>query len=56
LEVIPKQGLHEKTFAQKVAQTISSKFGEIREKILRTPKNLLAPAPMSRVMFLNLSD
>ena len=30
-------------FAQKVAQNISGKFGVIRAKIPRTPKNLPAP-------------
>jgi len=48
-EVIPKEGLLEKIFAQKVAQNFSGKFGEIREKILRTPKNLPAPTPMVEV-------
>jgi len=39
-------GLHEKIFTQKVAQKSFGQFGEIRAKILRTPKNLPAPTPM----------
>jgi len=33
----------------KGTQKFSGKFGEVRAKILRTPKNLLAPAPMIRI-------
>ena len=36
LEVMPKEGLSEKMFAQKVAQNFLGKFGEIRAKIHRT--------------------
>jgi len=36
----PKNGLHENIFAQKVTQKFAGKFGEIRTKILRNPKNL----------------
>jgi len=41
-----KQLLWEKLFPLKVAQNFWRKFGEIRAKILRTPKNLPAPTPM----------
>ena len=43
-------GLHEKIFAQKIAQKFSGKFGEIRAKILRTPKNLPAATPVVNSM------
>ena len=39
-----------KKFAGKVAQNFSGKFGKIWAKILRTPKNLLAPTPMVLTM------
>jgi len=42
-----KNGLHKKIFSQKVAQNFLGKFEEIREKILRTLKNLLAPTPIA---------
>jgi len=32
--------------SQKSHNNFSGKFGKIRAKILRTPKNLLAPTPM----------
>jgi len=35
-----------KICGQKLHNNISGKFGEIRAKILRTPKNLPAPTPM----------
>jgi len=38
-----------KIFPQKVGQNFSRKFGEIRAKILRTPKNLPAATPMGRI-------
>jgi len=38
----PKQDLHEKD----VRKNFSGKFGAIRAKILRTPKNVPAPTPM----------
>jgi len=33
-------------FGEKKHKNFSGKFGKIRAKILRTPKNLLAPTPM----------
>jgi len=39
----PNNSFHEKTFAQKWPKNVSDKFGKIRAKILRTPKNLPAP-------------
>ena len=50
LELIPKEGLLEKMFAQKWSKNFSGKCGEIRAKILRTPKNLPAPAPMRKTV------
>jgi len=41
-----KNGLHEKIFAQKLAQNFSGNFGKIRAKILHAPKNVPAPTPI----------
>jgi len=38
--------LWDKSYRQKSQNSFSGKFGEIRAKILRTPKYLLAPPPM----------
>ena len=45
MEVTPKTGLHV-LCGQKAHMNFSDKFGEIRAKILRTPKNLPDPTPM----------
>jgi len=48
--VISTKGLHvlcERKFLWKRRTNFSGKFGEIREKIFRTPKNLPAPTPMN---------
>jgi len=42
----PNNGRHEKIFAQKAPKHFLGKIGKIREKILRTPKNLPASTPM----------
>ena len=50
LEVRPKKGLHDlcgrKSVGEVAQKLFGQKFGEIRVKILRTPKNLPAPAPV----------
>ena len=49
----PKKGLHDrwgKKLAGKVTQNFSGKFGKIWAKILRTPKNVLAPTLMVLIM------
>jgi len=40
--------LWEKICRQKSHNNFSDKFGEIRAKMVRIPKNLLAPTPMIR--------
>jgi len=49
-EVIPKKGFHDlsgkKNCRQKLHKNFSGKFQEIRAKIFRTTKNLIAPTPM----------
>jgi len=42
-----KKRLWEKPCRQKSHENVSGKFGEIRAKILRTPKTLPASTPMS---------
>jgi len=51
LEVIRKNILHEKYSHKKWPKIFLGKFGEIRAKILRTPKKLPAPTPMCRPMW-----
>jgi len=58
LDVIPQKDLHDlwslwRNFVGKVPENFSGKFGKIRAKILRTPKNLPAPKPMYIYRFLN---
>ena len=49
LEVIPKEDVHDlcgrKYSHKEMPENFSGKFGEIRSKIFRNPKNLPAPTP-----------
>jgi len=49
LEVITKTVFMRKYTYKKWPKILSSKFGEILAKILRTPRNLPAPTPMTIV-------
>ena len=59
LEVIPTErspwSLWEKICREKLHKNFSGKFGEFRSKMLRTPKNLPAPTPMSRPVLFRIA-